>query len=306
MLFRSVLVCFLTLISIATVAQTGTGTLDHVRIVVRDIAAARSNYLNKLGFASPVPQPVVYPEGSAHDGALLDGHQFLEWISIIDRGKMVKARPWMVEFADKYEGAHSVGLKVESAEAVAARLKEHQVDAPLFKLVRKEGETPVLLVTPETPHLPEGAIFFVQYPPRKKPLEPVVQPNTAEQIQAVWLVVQNLKAATAEMEQLGFRRTRQLVSTVLGADAVEFASESGSIILLQPMGGVNAASSQFRRVRTAGMMGVSIAVKDISAARELLQKNTGRRFETHDGWYGKSLLIPADIANGTWIELVQR
>src|SRR5690242_7059015 len=157
--------------------ESGVGTLDHVRILVRDIHATRSFYVNKLGFASPVKEPIVYPEGSVHDGAQSGDGQWIEWIGDVDREKVSNAHPGIVNFIEKSEDVHSVGMRLSVAEDIALRLKSAGIEYSQFRLVRKEGLQPVRYVTPKMSHLPDGAIFFVQYSRRKPPMAVVTQPN---------------------------------------------------------------------------------------------------------------------------------
>ena len=172
-------------------------------------------------------------EGSAHNGTshLSDG-TYLELLGVVDREKLLKVRPRIVNFLQDHEGAHSVGLLVPSAKEVSDRLESRGIEAAIFNLVRgKPGDKPVLLVTPKTEHLPEGAIFFLEYPPKsvKSPQSqpPVTQPNTAESIVAVWILVMDLSKASEDAEALGFRQARSLESQTLRAQGRQFETGRG-------------------------------------------------------------------------------
>ena len=52
-------------------------------------------------------------------------------------------------------------------------------------------------------------------------------------------------------------------------------------------------------------MGVSIGVAELMAARKLLETTTKRDFIPYIGPYGTSMLIPAELAYGLWIEMFQ-
>jgi len=170
--------------------------------------------------------------------------------------------------------------------------------------VCEEGQQPVQLVTPKMAHMPEGAIFFVQYPPRKTPLTRLTQPNTADRIDAVWIVVKNLKAASADLTALGFRRLRHLRSKVLGAEGQEFAGDHGNLVLLHASRS-DGPVSQFAAERGDGVMGLTILVKSLEQAHTLAERNAGRKFPIYKGWEGQSFLIPAQIASGAWIEMAR-
>lgn len=74
----------LPLLSSSALGQSETPTLDHVRVLVHDIAAAQKT-LNALGFEMRRPEPSVYQEGSAHNSAPLSDGTYLELIGIADR-----------------------------------------------------------------------------------------------------------------------------------------------------------------------------------------------------------------------------
>jgi hypothetical protein len=77
---------------IDALGQSDTPAIDHVRVLVRDIAAAQ-NTLHALGFEMDRPEPSVYQEGSAHTSAPLSDGTYLELIGIADREKLLKSEP---------------------------------------------------------------------------------------------------------------------------------------------------------------------------------------------------------------------
>jgi hypothetical protein len=280
--------CFVT---VSALGQSEVGIIDHIRVLVRDINASREVYRDVLGFGLPRPEPIVFQEGSAHDGARLADDTIVELIGVVDREKLAKVRPWIVEFLQHQQGAHSVGVLVSSAKDVSDRLHSRGIEAPVFNLVRGEpGDKPILLVTPKLPHLPEGSIFFVQYPPRNvnvQSLQPAVQSNTAEGIQAVWIVVKDLKKASGDVKALGFRPVRSLKSEILGAEGREFATGHGSIVLLRATR--TGPVTQFARERGEGVMGLTLTVGNLANARALIEKNTKHSLLTYRGFYGNSI-----------------
>ena len=299
-----VVVLGLPLLSGSAVGQSVTAGIDHVRILVRDITAAQSQYRNVLGFEMSGAKPVVYPEGS-HNGAELTDGTYLELIGIADRDKLLKSRPWIVDFLQDHQGPHSVGMIVTSAKDVAARLRSRGIEAPIFNLVSSHpGAKPILLVTPKLVNLPEGAIFFVEYPVQV-PARTVVQPNTTQGTVAVWIVVKDLEKASQESEKLGFIPGRVLDFKSLGARARELGTGLGKILLVEGTSPGKPAATFFRE-RGPGVMGFSLAVDDLAKAQSLIGKNTNRKLSTYDGVYGKSFLIPSELTNGVWMEMVQK
>jgi hypothetical protein len=212
----------LPLLCSSALGQSDTPTIDHVRVLVHDIAAAQNN-LHAIGFEMRRPEPSVYQEGSAHSSAPFSDGTYLELIAIADREKLSKSRPWIVDFLQNYQGAHSVGIIVTSAKDVADRLQSQGIDAPLFTLIGSHPEAkPVLLTTPKLANLADGAIFFVEYPSKRSSPAQVSQPNTAEGTIAVWILVKDLEKASKDVERIGFHAVRLLKFDVLGARKREF------------------------------------------------------------------------------------
>jgi catechol 2,3-dioxygenase-like lactoylglutathione lyase family enzyme len=291
--------------SSSALGQSETGGIDHVRVLVRDIVAAQNQYRSVLGFDMSRAEPNIYQEGSAHNGAAFTDGTYLELIGIADREKLLKSRPWIVDFLQDHQGAHSVGIGVTSAKDVADRLQSRGIEAPVFNLTGyRPGAKPILLVTPKLVNLPNGAIFFVEYPVQKS-AQTVVQPNTAQGTVAVWIVVKDLEKASKESETLGFHPGRLLDFRALGARGRELDTHRGKILLLEANSPEKPAAN-FSRERGQGVMGLTLAVGDIAKTQSLIGENTNRKFPLYDGIYGKSFLVPPELANSVWIEMVQK
>jgi Glyoxalase-like domain len=289
----------------SALGQSDTPAIDHVRVLVHDIAAAQ-NTLHALGFEMRRSEPSVYQEGSAHNSAPFSDGTYLELIGIADREKLAKSRPWIVEFLQHYQGAHSVGIIVTSAKDVADRLQSQGIDAPFFTLIGSHPEAkPVLLITPKLANLADGAIFFVEYPSKRSSPAQVSQPNTAQGTIAVWILVKDLEKASKDVERIGFHSGRLLKFDVLGARGREFDIGDGRILLLES-DSPGKSAADFSRERGQGVIGLTLSVSDLKKAQSLLEENAHRKLPTYDGIYGKSVLVPAELANGVWIEMVQK
>jgi hypothetical protein len=290
--------------------QSDAGTIDHVRVLVHDMEVCQDVYRNTLEFDLTRAEAVAYQEGSAHNSARLSDGTYLELIGIADREKLLSARPWIVNFLQDHQGAHSVGVWVPSAKRVSDRLQSSGIDAAIYDLVgSRPGDKPIRIVTPKLANLPDGAIFFLEYPQesleRRKSSPPAVNTNTSQGILGVWIVVTDLSKASNDAEALGFRPVRSLDSQVLGATGREFEVGRGKIVLLQRTAH-DGTAARFTRDRGEGVMGISLEVGDLAKARALIQKNTKRTLAPYAGFYGNSFLVPAELSCGTWIEMVQR
>jgi catechol 2,3-dioxygenase-like lactoylglutathione lyase family enzyme len=280
------------------------GPIDHVRILVRDMADARADFHDRLGFDFRSGQAIMLPEGSAHDAMWLANRSYLELIAVADREKLMRERPWIVEFLDRHQGAHSIGLSIASAAEFSEKLRAHGIDAPVSTLLNRSGGAPFHNVTPKLPHLPEGVIFFTEYPSNKssaKPEPPVHHANSARRILAVWILVNNLRGAIDDMRGLGFPEVRSVKSSALAAEGIEFGTQRGSIILLRPIG--SGPASEFEKNRGAGVMGVTLQVEGLDAARSFVKRNDNRDSSTYQGFYGSSILVPSQLAEELWIEM---
>ncbi len=91
----------------------------------------------------------------------------------------------------------------------------------------------------------------------------------------------------------------------LGAIGREIDAGQGMILLVQPTSKKGKVAS-FLADRGEGIMGISVEVASLETARELLEKNTKRKFGHFPGPYGNSILIPPEITHGLWIEFFQR
>jgi catechol 2,3-dioxygenase-like lactoylglutathione lyase family enzyme len=309
----NVLVALFGLLSAAACAfgQSDAGTIDHVRVLVHDMGVCQDVYRNTLGFNLSHAEAVAYQEGSAHNTARFSDGTYLELIGIANREKLLGARPWIVNFLQDHQGAHSVGVLVPSAKQVSERLQSSGIDAAIYDLVgSRPGDKPIRIVTPKLANLPDGAIFFLEYPQesleRRKSSPPAVNANTTQGILGVWIVVTDLSKASNDAEEaLGFRPVRSLDSQVLGATGREFEVSGGKIVLLQGSAH-DGTAARFTRDRGEGVMGISLEVGDLAKARALIEKNTKRTLTPYAGFYGNSFLVPAELSCGTWIEMVQR
>ena len=289
----------------SALGQYDAPAIDHVRVLVHDIAAAQ-NTLQTLGFVMRRLEPAVYQEGSAHNSAPFSDGTYLELIGIADREKLLKSRPWIVDFLQNYQGAHSVGIVVTSAKDVEDRLQSHGIDVSRFTLAASNPEAkPILLITPKLANVADGAIFFVEYPWKRSSPAKVSQPNGVLGTAAVWILVKELEKASNEMERMGFHSGRLLKFDVLGARGREFDTGDGRILLLEPESPGKPAAD-FSRQRVQGIIGLTLWVSDLGRAQSLLQDNTHKQLPIYDGIYGKSFLVPAGLANGAWIEMVQK
>lgn len=138
-----------------------------------------------------------------------------------------------------------------------------------------------------------------------EPPEWARHPNTARWITSVWIAVSDLETATKAYEAIGLDAGRKVELPELGASGREMKVGPLTVLLVRA-DNENGKVASFLADRGPGIIGVSINVRDLGAARELIERNTGRQFRSYVGAYGPSILVPAEIAQGLWIEMFQR
>ncbi len=288
--------------------------IEFVVIVVRDIEAAKDTYRDVLGFNFPPKgdlevNPAVGIKGSA---APLEKGGYLELTAIDDLVKAKQNRPARVEFlARRGEGVEAIIFDISSAEETAGFLRARGFEVadprphPVRRVVTFGGTYPK--------HLAARLVFFefADRAARQERIRQAVaegkrrQVNTAVGIEAVWVVVDDLNAAVRAYGSIGLSTGKKREFRHLGANGQEIQTGRGKIVLLKPKSKGGSAAS-FLAEQGEGIMGLSVEVSSLRTARALLEKNTSRKFSTYAGAYGDSILIPAEIAHGVWIEMFQK
>lgn len=298
--------------------------LNHAGIAVRDLDSCIELYRNRLGFT--VGDQGKHPGGTANAGIHFKNKTYLELISVSDRERAMKGDADMVAFLDKHEGTLFVGMAVESAERAAAYLRGRG-----FEIGGPEGGTwtpdGVHEKVPELwksiwfvkPFDPGEHLFFIQYEPHeefwskleekypKLKQDPAkkVHANGALRLHAVWMSVKNLADSTKAYEAIGFVRGAKMEFSAIGASAQEIQTGEGALLLLTPVlpGG---AADKFMEDRGESMMGVSIEVEGLEKTRAVLKERLHQELAAYSGPFGKSVLVPGDLAAGAWIEFFEK
>ena len=287
--------------------------IEYVVMVVRDIEAAKDTYRDVLGFNFPAKGIVkVNPVGIKESSASFEKGGYLEFVAIDDLAKAKQDRPFYVEFlARRGEGAEGIVFDISSAEDTVRLLRSRgfQVADPRPNPVRR-------VVTFGLPHPKQFAarLVFFEFANRAAREERIRQSvaegkrrqvNTAVGIEAVWVVVNDLDAAVRAYGSIGLSAGKKRKFGHLGANGREIETGRGKIVLLKPESKGGRAAS-FLAEQGEGIMGLSVELSSLRTARTLLEKNTNRKFSTYAGAYGDSILIPAEIAHGVWIEMFQK
>ena len=296
-----------------SVLGTGRG-IDHVGIVVRDLDDTVRVYRDVLGFTVP-PGSGSFP-GGVRNSAVIFGTNYLELITVnLSQAGGNTVSSDLAGFLKRREGASLLGLNVSSARQTAdfLRARGFDVSEPQGSSYTPEGSKeaqPALWQTVgfKQPAVPSGEIFFIEYGSRneaaffaKRP----EHPNTAVGIHSVWMAVKDLAAATNAYGSIGLRAGRKLQVGQLEATGQEVAAGQGVILLLQPNNSKGTLAS-FLAQYGEGIVGMTIEVRDLDAARTLLRAATGQELASYTTSNGNAILVSPNFTRGVWIEFFQR
>lgn len=290
--------------------------LDHVRVLARDLEAAKDHFRDRLGFALPPRgSNFGHPLGSWQTLARFQDAFYLEFLSIKDPEKARTGRPEMMAFLDRSEGGHSVVLAVPSAIQTSRALLAAGLaaTAPTAGSFLPEDEAGPLsqgwwLVNFERAPFRRETLSLIQYRQdwqaqtayaRQLPL----QPNGVQGGRAVWIAVPEAAVALPQFAAMGLPLIRSLAWPALAANAHELrVTDRQSLVILEPQGA--GATADFLAARgAAGVIGVTLNVADeapISARAVAL----GVAPDWQPGLWGRSLLLPGDHAMGLWLEFL--
>jgi len=301
----------------------------EVNVYVTNMDIVLDDY-RKLGFRVPSKADVYpLPSGLAVAEILFQDGPVLEFRAVHNRRNAVRQRPRAVEFLKRHEGALHLVLHVPSATAKVVSLRRHgyRVSDPQPAPFLLRGKVPFWYLVFDgffdladrasrgEEGSPTRVVAFSEVSPFMKRRSRqqrssrqfrlwLQHDNTARAIRCVWIAVRDLESATRGYVSIGLLRGRRRKVRRLGAVGMEVNGRAGRILFLQPSDERGVVAS-FVKGRGEGVMGLSIEVRNLLAARRVIE-GTGQRIVPYPGAYGRSLLVPSDLAHGVWIEMFQR
>jgi catechol 2,3-dioxygenase-like lactoylglutathione lyase family enzyme len=293
--------------------------IDHVGPLVRleNFDAAADVWTGQLGFsATPT---LLSPLGAKNRLIWFDDLSYLEILAFTELNDFTA--PFLA-FLEDHEGAKFYGTEVvDAAQAISFLTGAGYPNvgpipaAPL--VIESTGEvvglSPLwssIILTSRV--APDNSNFFLDYDETQvqqmfvdfPSLAPQPHPNTAQKIDALWLVVSDLDAAIAYYEGLGLQvgSMHQKIH-YLGGRGAEVRYRDNNLILLEPDGpGVVA---DFAADRGEGILGVSVQVGSLQTALDLVNGNTGLDLETFKYKGRDRFLVPASLTHGFLVEMVE-
>jgi catechol 2,3-dioxygenase-like lactoylglutathione lyase family enzyme len=314
-------ICGLLLVSGQAVAQDlGVGRgIDHVGPMVRleNFDSAADVWINQLGFsATPA---LLSPLGAKNRLIWFDDLSYLEILTFTELNDFTA--PFLA-FLEEHEGAKFYGTEVTNAEQAISFLNgagyPNVGPIPAAPLIIEStgdvvGLSPLWRSIILTTRLaPDNSNFLLDYDEAQVQqmfvdfpvLAPQPHPNTAQKINALWLVVSDLDAAIDFYEGLGLQvGAKHQKIHYLGGRGAEVRFRDNNLILLEPDGpGIVA---DFAADRGEGILGVSIQVGNLQTALSLVNGNTGLGLETFKYKGRNRFLIPASLTHGFLVEMAE-
>jgi catechol 2,3-dioxygenase-like lactoylglutathione lyase family enzyme len=293
--------------------------IDHVGMLVRleNFAAAGDVLTRQLGFsATPV---LLSPAGVENRLIWFDDLSYLELDAFTERNP---ATAQFLDFLEHHEGAKFYGTEVVDAVQAVAFLDgagyPNVGPIPAGPLTIQStgqvvGLTPLWTAIILTARLaPDNSNFFIDYDETQvrqlfvdvPALAPRPHPNTARQIDTLWLVVSDLDAAIGFYTGLGLEvEARNEKIEYLGGRGARVRFHDATLALLRPDG--PGLVADFAADRGEGILGVSVAVRDLGAAHSLVQGNTQLTLPIFRYRGRDRFLIPGSLTHGVLIEMVE-
>jgi catechol 2,3-dioxygenase-like lactoylglutathione lyase family enzyme len=303
----------------AAAAGLGVGRgIDHVGMLVRldNFDAAGDVLTQQLGFSATAV--LASPAGVENRLIWFDDHSYLELDAFT--ADNAGTAPFLA-FLANHEGAKFYGTEVLDAARAVTFLDGAGYPnvgpipaAPLT--IQSTGQvvglTPLWTEVILTARIaPDNSNFFIDYDDAQvhdlfvdfPALAPRPHANTAQRIDTLWLVVSDLDAAIDFYTGLGLAvETRNVRIDYLGGRGALVACHNATLALLQPDG--PGLVADFAADRGEGILGVSLAVRDLRAAHGLVESNTKLTLPTFRYQGRERFLIPASLTHGVLIEMV--
>jgi catechol 2,3-dioxygenase-like lactoylglutathione lyase family enzyme len=290
--------------------------LDHVRVLARDLEAAKDHFRDRLGFAIPPRgSNFGHPLGSWQTLARFQDAFYLEFLSIKDPERARTGRPEMMAFLERSEGGHSVVLAVPSARETSQALLATGLLAnpPVAGSFLPEDDAGPLsagwwLVNFEHAPFRRETLSLIEYRQdwaaqtsyaRALP----VQPNGVNGARAVWIAVPDAAAALPQFAAMGLAPVRRVAWPAMAAIAHEFrVTERQSLLILEARGA--GPTADFLAARgDAGVIGVTLTVASDAPISERAAR-LGVTPTWQQGLFGRSLMLPGQCAMGLWLEFL--
>jgi len=290
--------------------------LDHVRVLARDLEAAKDHFRDRLGFALPPRgSNFGHPLGSWQTLARFRDAFYLEFLSIRDPDKARTGRPEMMAFLERFEGGHSVVLCVPSAPAAHAALHGAGLSAaaPIAGSFLPEDDAGPLsegwwLVNFEKAPFRRETVSLIEYRQAWSAQTAYaaalpIQANGVTGGRAVWIAVPNAHQAIEHFATMGLSVSRPCDCPALGGVAHELPVAPGQSLMILEADSAGLTRDFIETRGGAGVFGVTLQVATAAPMTERAAA-LGLAADWRDGLFGKTLTVPGTHAMGLHMEFV--
>lgn len=285
----------------------GTIGLDHVLVWSRDQVSGEDFLRDRLGFRL-TEMPGDYGAGIANKLIWLRNLSFIEFLWLADPDLARDEAPEEFAFVSLRNGSNAFGLQVTDVDAAHAALERAalrplQPSAETYDFDGPDGPLPAepcrwRFMFLESGSLP-GNPFFVDYNlPPDADVPRSDQPNGARRLSSVWILVDDVEAATDAYRRAGFRSRGPEEVPGVGKGVALVAGE-GEVLLISP--GDDAHRKRLERFGPH-VVGISVEVESLAATRQLLQERLGRSLPLITGAHGASVRPPTLDGLGVHVE----
>lgn len=289
------------------------GGVDHILIWSRDRDAATAVLRDRLGFT--VRDGGQFPDGVSNRLVLFSDQSYLELLFIDDMATARVQTPDDVKFLEMTYGPSHFGLETSRLDGardltIAAGLPASEPDSMAYDPDGPEGPKPAEPGPWRTMDFGKGNVpgepFLIQYAPSadepgslERRRQAAIHPNGAVRLSAVWVAVNDLRAAGRTYARLGLTRQRPVALPHLNGRGLAIRTNDSWILLVEPKGPGRAQDA----LAWVGhrVFGVSIEVADLNTARTVLQRG-GIAPEAFHGPFGPALMPPSRQELGLFFE----
>ncbi len=303
--------------------------LDRLVTLTRDLSATSEFFTNELGFHVIPGQ--VFDDGFAVNYIYFHRRPLFEIQSIYN--KQLAQEKWgdvEVRFLEKHQGGFQVGIGV--SDIPEARRRVRQLNLPEqgslgspaqtgFEGTQApyENKSAVLLAQDQRePYQYVAPLYFTNYTDvarkdgrerRPEDIHPALRhthPNTATQIMAVYMAVDDLDKALSAYRSLGFTRAALGEHEQWGARMARLPALSADLLLLEATQPDGIVGNFLRgRGQAVAAMGVRIGVQDLALAQSVIEHNTGRSMTRYEIRNRPGFFVPPELTSDVFVEFVQ-
>lgn len=255
--------------------------IDHVNLAVANLTSTKQYYSEKLGF--------TLKPGTLHENSILNAFAKFSDGTLIELISASEAKDelaeWYLNFVKQNSnGSAFAAFKMDSL-AMMDSLKICLDDNNLSYSYQKGGYTHLLSVNHyERFHTP----FFIHYTQAvNDQAEFLYHLNGANRLIAIWLPYRVMDMEL--MDVLGWQSNDSIQIPTFNLPAANVKLAEGAIYMLPD-------SSEQR------VIGVSLAVNDISKTQQFLQTSLEKEIAIQSWKYGRSIFISPEETLGIWIE----